>query len=136
MALQRPPPPSAPISRADARAERAPTALAPARGAGQLASANATVGWDMGAGWLRASRPVAGPPAEGEGHVGREGVRPVATSTVDGVTRSCSAVCTHLGGVVRWEPHAGTWACPLHGSRFDRDGRVEAGPATRALASD
>lgn len=94
---------------------------------------NAVVGWTMTGGWLRAYAPRAGSPAEGEGVVHRVGVRPVATSRVDGVERSCSAVCSHLGGIVAWEPGDGAWACPLHGSRFDPSGRVLSGPAVTPL---
>jgi glycine/D-amino acid oxidase-like deaminating enzyme len=47
----------------------------------------------------------------------------------DGVTR----VCTHLGGIVRWNEAERSWDCPLHGSRFDEDGSVLEGPAVCAL---
>lgn len=106
-----------------------------ARGAARLASLNAAVGWSMTTGWLRALRPLDGEPGEGEGRVGRDGRRPVAASTVDGRTRRCSAVCPHLGGIVGWDAAGRTWSCPLHGSRFDPDGRVVSGPATRPLGA-
>ena len=44
-----------------------------------------------------------------------------------------SAVCTHNGCAVRFEPAANQFACPCHGSRFSLAGSVVKSPATRAL---
>lgn len=99
---------------------------------------NAEVGVEMTAGWLR---PLLHPgigasPGEGEGRVryDRPGP-PTAVCRVDGVEHRVSAVCTHLGGVLRWNDAELTWDCPLHGSRFAPDGSVLEGPATCALRS-
>ena len=44
-----------------------------------------------------------------------------------------SLVCTHLGCTV--EQEADGFACPCHGSRYDRQGKVLRGPAGQALRS-
>ncbi len=41
------------------------------------------------------------------------------------------AICTHLGCTPRLQ--SGGYACPCHGSRFNRDGAVLNGPASRPL---
>lgn len=96
---------------------------------------NAEVGFNAPKGWLKAelTELPERAPDEGEGVVGREHGRPVAVSTVDGTTCKVSAVCTHLGGVLRWNDAERSWDCPLHGSRFDADGSLLEGPAVRDL---
>jgi glycine/D-amino acid oxidase-like deaminating enzyme/nitrite reductase/ring-hydroxylating ferredoxin subunit len=51
----------------------------------------------------------------------------------DGNMSVCSAVCTHLKCLVRWNAADQTWDCPCHGSRFSPDGEVLSGPAQRSL---
>jgi glycine/D-amino acid oxidase-like deaminating enzyme/nitrite reductase/ring-hydroxylating ferredoxin subunit len=72
-------------------------------------------------------------PAEGTGVVGREGLVPTGTSTIDGRTCKVLAICTHVGGTLKWNDAERSWDCPLHGSRFAPDGQVLEGPATRPL---
>ena len=69
----------------------------------------------------------AGVSGTGLGHV-------AAYRDEDGDLHALSAVCTHLGCLVAWNPAEMTWDCPCHGSRFDVDGHVIQGPAVRNLA--
>lgn len=51
----------------------------------------------------------------------------------EGRVSAVSAVCTHMGCVLGWNPIDRSWDCPCHGSRFATDGRVLHGPAVEAL---
>lgn len=51
----------------------------------------------------------------------------------NGSLHKVSAVCTHMGCVVGWNPIDRTWDCPCHGSRFDLSGEVLNGPAVLPL---
>ncbi|WP_459960195.1 FAD-dependent oxidoreductase [Nocardia sp. IFM 10818] len=101
---------------------------------------NGPVALHMSAGWLgfavRDAFRGPGAPAEGEGRVERHGLEPTAVCTVGGRTRAVSAVCPHLGGVLRWNRAEQSWDCPLHGSRFGYDGTLLEGPATRSLRAE
>ncbi|MEU5842415.1 FAD-dependent oxidoreductase [Rhodococcus sp. NPDC047139] len=95
---------------------------------------NATVAVQMAKGWLQAEMSSGSTPGEGEGRVVRSCGRPVGVSTVDGRTRRVSAVCPHLGGILRWNDAESSWDCPLHGSRFAADGSLLEGPTTSDLS--
>jgi glycine/D-amino acid oxidase-like deaminating enzyme/nitrite reductase/ring-hydroxylating ferredoxin subunit len=72
----------------------------------------------------------------GEGAVIRRGLTKLAVYREPGrALRACSAVCPHLGGIVRWNPAEQTWDCPAHGSRFQCTGEVFHGPAHTGLAA-
>jgi Rieske Fe-S protein len=72
--------------------------------------------------------------ARGEGAILRRGASKVAVYRDDqGQLHERSAICTHLGCVVRWNSVEKTWDCPCHGSRFQVDGHAVNGPAIHAL---
>ncbi len=85
--------------------------------------------------WLSGTDKKATSIEPGHGAVQRRGVRRVAVYVDEaGRQHECSAVCPHLGGVVRWNRAERSWDCPCHGSRFDPHGRVMTGPAKHDLA--
>ena len=51
----------------------------------------------------------------------------------DGELMTVSAVCTHLGCLVTFNPAERSWDCPCHGSRFATDGTMLEGPAVDDL---
>jgi glycine/D-amino acid oxidase-like deaminating enzyme/nitrite reductase/ring-hydroxylating ferredoxin subunit len=73
--------------------------------------------------------------APGEGAVIRSGLRKLAAyRDPQGTVHLKSAVCTHAGCIVQWNPLERCWDCPCHGSQFDVDGRPMNGPAVTPLA--
>ncbi|MCX6498859.1 MAG: FAD-dependent oxidoreductase [Arthrobacter sp.] len=72
----------------------------------------------------------------GEGRVlDVQGAKTAVYVSPAGDVHAVSAVCTHLGCTVEFNPADVTWDCPCHGSRFGTDGTVIQGPATRNLAA-
>lgn len=95
---------------------------------------NGAVGLHLADGWFhRFPTGGSGELHEGEGRVTHDGLRPVAECVVGGQLQRVSAVCPHLGGILRWNDAENSWDCPLHGSRFAADGSVLEGPAVDDL---
>ncbi len=70
----------------------------------------------------------------GEGGVVRDGLGKLgAYRDLDGKLHAVSLRCTHLGCLLRFNSAERSWDCPCHGSRFDLDGTVLEGPATKPL---
>ena len=44
-----------------------------------------------------------------------------------------TAVCTHLGCIVKWEKDQEDFLCPCHGGRYSPEGKVLAGPPPKPL---
>lgn len=63
-----------------------------------------------------------------------KGERVAAHRDAGGKVHMKSAVCPHMGCIVRWNDAERTWDCPCHGSRFHGAGKVMAGPAETDLA--
>lgn len=71
----------------------------------------------------------------GDGGVLNSGTKkPIACyKDEEGVVHKFSAICPHLHGVVCWNSAEKSWDCPVHGSRFSKDGVQIMGPAKAGL---
>jgi Rieske Fe-S protein len=72
----------------------------------------------------------------GKGEIVDVDGHPAATYRgLDGAIHVRSAVCTHMACYVHWNEAERTWDCPCHGSRFNVNGDVLAGPAEQPLGA-
>jgi len=72
----------------------------------------------------------------GEGKILKlKGEKVAAYRDADGEVTKHSAVCTHMGCIVRWNQAEETWDCPCRERRFDPKGKVISGPAEAPLAN-
>lgn len=70
----------------------------------------------------------------GGGMIVHSPVGHIAIEDVGGELRAFSAVCTHLGCIVEWQPgRHHVWHCPCHHGLYDREGKVTGGPPPRPL---
>jgi len=70
---------------------------------------------------------------DGGSKIGMLNNKPALVLRHNGELTALSAVCTHLGCVVAFNAGANTFQCPCHGGKYDRDGKVIAGPPPQPL---
>jgi len=51
----------------------------------------------------------------------------------NGKIHALNPVCSHAACIVNWNASETSWDCPCHGARYDIEGRVITGPATKSL---
>lgn len=70
----------------------------------------------------------------GEGGIISSGLTKIAVyRDENNCLHASTAVCPHLGGILKWNAEEKSFDCPLHGSRFTTDGKVINGPANDDL---
>ncbi|MBM3422835.1 MAG: Rieske 2Fe-2S domain-containing protein [Chlorobi bacterium] len=52
----------------------------------------------------------------------------------NGQLTACSAICTHLGCLVRWEDKENLLFCPCHSAKYKQTGEIISGPQPLPLA--
>jgi len=110
------------------------TRTKPLAGAKSFIGENVAAGAHLVEGYVRSRGSSIAELALGEAAVLElDGRRVAVFRDAAGQVHAVSAVCTHLGCVLGWNPVDRTWDCPCHGSRFALDGAVIHGPATASL---
>lgn len=110
------------------------TRVKPIAGGLQFVKENAEVAAHLITGYLSRKPKSFDELAPGEAAIMKiDGKNIAAFKDEQGHVHAVSAVCTHMGCIVGWNETDRTWDCPCHGSRFDLNGEVIHGPATRPL---
>jgi cytochrome b6-f complex iron-sulfur subunit len=74
--------------------------------------------------------------APGQGKVVAVGSKPAIVVNVAGTFKAYSAICTHLGCIVAFDPNQNQIVCPCHDGHFSpANGSVLSGPPPAPLAS-
>lgn len=111
------------------------TRVKPIAGGAEFVKENAGVAQHLVSGYLSRKLSSVEEVAPGEAAIVKVGSEEVAAFRDEsGRVHAVSAACTHMGCLLGWNETDRTWDCSCHGSRFELDGRVIRGPATRALA--
>jgi len=59
--------------------------------------------------------------------------KPVLVIKTSAGFSAMSAICSHLGCIVKWDESKASVACPCHAAFFDTEGRVLSGPPSSPL---
>ena len=62
-----------------------------------------------------------------------DGQKIAAYKDMEDKVHALNPVCAHAGCIVGWNAAELSWDCPCHGARFDIDGKILTGPATKVL---
>jgi glycine/D-amino acid oxidase-like deaminating enzyme/nitrite reductase/ring-hydroxylating ferredoxin subunit len=62
-----------------------------------------------------------------------DGKKVAAYRDEEGTIHALGPVCTHAACIVNWNGEEKSWDCPCHGARYDIDGNILTGPATKNL---
>ena len=100
------------------------------KGLGQFIKDQAEVARDLVGGHVRSYPDADEVDSLAEGDIVKvDGAKAGIYRDAGGRLQAVSAVCTHMGCALGWNPVDRTWDCPCHGSRFTPDGDVVNGPA-------
>jgi len=69
----------------------------------------------------------------GKSHVTKYKGHPIIIINRDGNLHALSAICTHLGCIVKWDKNKEELFCPCHMAKYDLNGNVKSGPAPKSL---
>ncbi|SDE96427.1 Glycine/D-amino acid oxidase [Mucilaginibacter pineti] len=62
-----------------------------------------------------------------------DGEKIAAYRDENGNIHALNPTCSHAGCIVNWNGEEKSWDCPCHGARYDIEGNVLTGPATKSL---
>ena len=112
------------------------TRVKPIAGGAKFVQENLGVAKDLVGGYLASKAKSFDELQPGEGAILQiNGENVAGFKDEQGMVHAVSAVCSHMGCLVGWNETDRTWDCPCHGSRFELDGEVIHGPATKPLGS-